>query len=43
MYRYHYLNPEKKWGVFDQAGNFVAIFDTAAEASDYCARHNAKR
>ena len=41
MYRYHFLNPEGMWGVFCN-GSFVAMFNTAAEAADYCARHNAR-
>jgi hypothetical protein len=39
---YHYMTPEKQWGCFDERGYFCAMFDTAAEASDYCARHNAR-
>lgn len=42
-YTYHYLNPEKLWGVFDrQTGALVALFDTSSEAQDYCTRHNDK-
>ncbi len=41
MFRYRKLVPENAWGVFDKSGYCVAIFGTAAEASDYCARHNA--
>jgi hypothetical protein len=42
MFTYHFLHPEQMWAVFDPAGYFVAMFETAAQASDYCARHNAK-
>ncbi len=42
MFTYHYLQPEKMFGVFDPNGYFVAMFATAAEAADYCARHNSK-
>jgi hypothetical protein len=41
MYKYHYLQPENMWGVFFD-GSFVAIFSTAAEAAEFCARNNAK-
>ena len=42
MYNFHYLHPEGMWGVFDPAGNFVAIFMTPKEAAEYCERHNRK-
>lgn len=41
MYTYHFLDPEKQWGVFKD-GVFVAKFDTATEASNYCIKHNDK-
>lgn len=40
MFKYHYLRPEKLWGVFDANGYCVALFATPEEASSYCTRHN---
>jgi len=41
MYTYHYLAPEKQWGVFKD-GAFIAMFETSIEANNYCMRHNDK-
>lgn len=41
MYTYHYLHPEQQWGVFCN-GEFIAMFETPAEARDYCMKHNDK-
>ncbi len=40
MYKYHFLQPERLWGVFDPDGNYVALFGSADEARAYCNRHN---
>lgn len=39
MYTYHYLQPEKQWGVF-QNGVFITAFNELVDAQNYCSEHN---
>ena len=40
MYTYEYFEKEKLWGVYNQSGKIVAMFDYDFQAAEYCDRHN---
>lgn len=39
IFHYHYLRPEKRWGVF-KSGVFIRSFEKLEEAQAYCANRN---
>jgi hypothetical protein len=39
VFHYHYLRPEKRWGVF-KSGEFIRSFEKLADAQAYCAVRN---